>query len=438
MTLHDQFVAGFRADLARRLEQRDKEWEASRRLIEASQVATTLRRLIECVHASELSAAVRNDLLEALQQGTAQRIPDLSGPRLKALTGFPPSKAVRALCLYFDLVQPAMSRWPVPSLNSERVSAFLLEHRTMPFDLLLRSDVPSLLDLGAGDLSFAAELAEVYGPPIQRQNQTLIVHCVDRLHPQSKLGGTLHPSQEVRERLRSRSDLSFRFFPDQDMCEFDQLARGGRLAARYAVAARWAPPTPTFAYEPTRLSPHVIQEELRQTKGPSRETRYRGEAALEVQHRDRMLLFPRWKFEIRGPLALLDLLARSSYLGVLGAVDSQVFWEMLAQLLEEDRYRPKNQVFTSQNLSAIFGALYERLTALDVGETLDLSTCAAMRTQLPRVLPGAPREGCYRFRSVVIRRGAVFPKMPASTTARRFPDMVEETPPWMVMVVPEA
>ncbi|HEY7446538.1 MAG TPA: hypothetical protein VH702_00230, partial [Vicinamibacterales bacterium] len=290
---------------------------------------------------------------------------------------------------------------------------------------------------GAGDLSFAAELAEQYGPKLYRQNRTLLLHCIDRLSPQSKLGGPLHPPPGVIQALRSRSDLSFQFLPDQDMCEFDQLARTGRLATRYAIATCWAPATPTFAYEPTRLSPEVIQEQLRLTKGPFRQTRFEGEAALEVQHRDRTLLFPFWKFQIRGPLALLDLLARSSHLGVLGAVDSQVFWELLAQLLEEERYRPKDLPFTPDTLPAIFGDIHTRLSALEIGESLELSTCGSLRANLPRVLPGKQLPNGYRFQSVVLRRGAIFPDMPASSTARRFSGMEEETPPWMVTVVPD-
>jgi len=437
MTSHDQFLAEFRSEITKRLRQRDSEWQVSRRLIEASQLVNTIQRLIERVRASDLSPRVQQSVLAALNEGSARSIQDLSGPTLKLLTGLPPSKAFRALCVYFDLVRPMTPRWPVPSLDAESISAFLQTHAT-PFDLLLAADVPSLLELGAGDLSFAAELADLYGPQLQRQNRTLMLHCIDRLHPQSKLGGPLHPSKELVQRLRSRSDVSFRFLPDQDMCEFHQLTRSGKLAPRYAITTCWAPATPTFAYEPSRLSCEVIEKELRRTKGPSREIRYGAEDALEVEHRDRTLLFPPWKFEIRGPLALLDLLACSSHLGVLGAIDSQVFWEVLAQLLEEDRYRPNNQPFTADNVPAIFGDVYQRLSTLAIGETLDLSSCAAMRTHLPRGLPGAQHEDGYRFRSVIIRRGAVFPAMPASSTARRFGEMVEETPPWMVMVVPDA
>lgn len=437
MTSYDQPLAQFRSEITKRLQQVNLEWEASRRLIEPAHLADTLRRLIERIRASNLPQAVQDSLLAALNEGKAERVQELSGPSLKAVTGLPPSKAVRALCVYFNLIEPVRSRWEVPSLDSETVSTFIHHHAT-PFDLLLSSDVPSLLDLGAGDLSFAAEIADLYAPQIQRQNRTLILHCIDRLDPQSKLGGPLHPAPELIRRLRSRPDLSFQFLPDQDMCDFDRLSQAGMLAARYTVATCWAPATPTFAYEPTRLSPEVIEADLKRSKGAFRRIRYGKEFALEVEHRDRTLLFPPWKFEIRGPLALLDLLARSSHVGVLGAVDSQVFWELLAQLLEGERYRPKDQPFTSDKLPAIFGEIYTALSSLSLGETLDLSMLAPIRAHIPRALPAAQSIGDYRFRSVVIRRGAVFADMPASSTATRFGEMVEEPPPWMLTVVPES
>jgi hypothetical protein len=437
MTSHDQPLAQFRSRIAKRLQEADREWNTSRRLIEASSLGDTLHRLVERVRASDLTPAIQDSLLTALNEGNAQRVQDLSGSSLKAITGLPPSKAIRALCVYFDVVEPVSSRWQVPSLDGEAVSAFLHANAT-PFDLLLTSNVPSLLDLGAGDLSFAVEVADLYASRIQRLNRSLVLHCIDRLHPQSKLGGPLHPPAELVQRLRSRSDLSFRYLSDQDMCEFDRLRRAGMLAERYTLATCWAPATPTFAYEPTRLSPEVVEAELRHSKGAFRRIRYGNETALEVQHRNRTLLFPPWKFDIRGPLALLDLLARSSHLGVLGAVDSQVFWEVLAQLLEGDRYRPKDQPFTSENLPIIFDEVYRQLSALAPGEALELSMLAPIRSRLPHVLPAARPGDGYRFRSVVIRRGAAFPQMPASSTARRFGDMVEESPPWMIIVVPDA
>jgi hypothetical protein len=434
MTSHEQLLAAFRSQLSRGLKDRDRDWEASRRLVDASHFVDTLHRLTDRVRVADLPPSVEESLVAALRQGKAERIQDLSGPELKAVTGLPPSKALRALCVYFGVVEPSVSRWPSPSLDSHSVSMFLRTHSS-PLDLLLKADVPSILDLGAGDLSFAKELADSYAPRIHRENRTLILHCVDRLHPLSKLGGPLHPPQDLVDMLRTRPDLSFRFLPDQDMFEFDRLVSAGKLAARYAVTVCWAPATPTFAYEPTRLSADMIQRQLQETKGAFRKTRYGREEALEVQHRERTLLFPPWKFDIRGPLALLDLVARSSYLGLLAAVDSQVFWELMAQVLDDERFRPNNQPFTSENVSTIFGDVYDRLSHLGIGETLDLSTCANLRANLPCVLSGKPAQEAYRFRFVLVRRGAVFAGMPASSTARRFGDMVEEDPPWMVILV---
>jgi hypothetical protein len=433
---HDQLLADFRSQISRRLQHRPRQWETSRRLIEASHLSTTLHRLLERVRTSDLPPVLREAILTALNHGNAERMQQLSGPGLKTLTGLPPSKALRGLCVFFDMVESSPSRWQTPTLGSERVAVFIRNH-TNPFDLLVDAEVASVFELGAGDLSFATELAEQYGPQLHRQNRTLTLHCIDRLHPRSKLGGPLHPPEPLLERLRCRPDVSFRFLPDQDMFNYEHLVGAGTLAPRYAITACWAPATPTFAYEPTRLSAEIIQQQLAHTKGHFRPTRYGGEAALEVQHRDRTLLFPPWKFEIRGPLALLNLVARSSCLGVLGAVDTQVFWEMLAQLLEEERYRPKDQPFTPNNLPAIFGHIYDRLLALAIGETLELSTCATLRARLPQALPGRPGEDSLTFCSVVIRRGAVFPSVPASSTARRFSDMVEETPPWMILLVPD-
>lgn len=437
MTSHAQTIADFRSQVSQLLQERDKEWEASRHLIEAGRLVPTLKRLVEEAKRTELPPTVRDAIIAALKQGEAERIQDLLSPRLKELTGLPPSKAVRALSVWFDLVEQPASRWPIPSLDSQAVATYVRDHPN-PFDLLLTSDATSVLELGAGDLSFATELADQYAANIRQRGAILTLHCVDRLHPESKLGGSLHPERERLQTLRSRSDLSFHFFGDQDMCALDRLDRTGQLAPHYAIVTCWAPATPAFAYEPTRLSAEVIQKELQGTKGPFRQTRYAGEPALEVQHGDRALLFPPWKFDIRGPLTLLDILSRRGHLCVLGAVDNQVFWELLAQLLEADDYRPENQVFTSENLPTIFGEVYQRLTALAIGDCIDLSLCGTLRQRIPRVLPiKAPHDSPYRFLSVTIRRGATFPNMPASSTARRFHDMTEETPPWMVTLVPE-
>ena len=437
MNSNAQVLADFRSQVTQLLQEREKEWEASRKLIEAKQLTETLKRLIVEAHRADLPIIVRDAITLALGSSEAARIQDLPGPRLKELTGLPPTKAVRALCVWFGVVQGPILQWPVTSLRSEEIEAFARSHSN-PFDLLLEADVASLLDLGTGDLSFATELVDLYVAPLHQRQRELILHGLDRLQPGSKLGGPLHPERERLNGLRSRTGLSFQFYGNQDMFDLGNLDLTGKLTPRYTIVTCWAPATPTFAYEPTRLSDQVITQELHRTKGTFRQISFSGEPALEVQHGDRALLFPTWKFEIRGPLALLDLLAHRGYLCVLGAVDTQVFWEILAQLLEDACYRPNNQPFTSDNLPTIFGEIFARLSRLTLGETLCLADCGSLRKQIPRVLPLlSAQDPFYRFRSVQVRRGAIFSGLPASSTARRFSDMAEESPPWMLILVPE-
>jgi hypothetical protein len=432
-----QVLADFRSQVTQLLQEREKEWEASRKLVEAKQLTATLKRLIEEAHRVDLPVVIRDAITLALGNSEAASIQNLPGPRLKELTGLPPTKAVRALCVWFGVIEGPVLQWPVASLQSEGVETFAHSFFN-PFDLLLEANVASVLDLGGGDLSFATELVEQYVAPLHQRQRELILHALDRLQPGSKLGGPLHPERERLNSLRSRTGLSFQFYGDQDMFDLGNLDRAGKLASRYTITTCWAPATPTFAYEPTRLSEQIITQELHRTKGTFRHTYLSGEPALEVQHGDRTLLFPPWKFEIRGPLALLDLLARRGFLCVLGAVDTQVFWETLAQLLDDVRYRPNNQPFTPDNLPVVFGEIFERLSRLAIGETLNLSDCGPLRREIPRVLPLLPTPApSYRFRSIQIRRGAIFPGIPASSTARRFSDMVEESPPWMLILVPE-
>nr|MBA2486879.1 hypothetical protein [Nitrospira sp.] len=211
-----------------------------------------------------------------------------------------------------------------------------------------------------------------------------------------------------------------------------------RLATRYLIVTCWAPATPTFAYEPTRLSAAMLAEELQRTKGNSRQVTHGKEPALEVLHAGRSLLFPSWKFDIRGPLALLELMAAQGALCVLGAVDSQVFWEILSQLIEDPGVRPANLVLSKQNIPAIFRNTFDRLSALPLGESCALSDLAPLRRTFPSVLPiPVGHTAGYRFRHVTIRRGALFEGIPASSTARRFREMTEETPPWFLTLVSE-
>ena len=136
--------------------------------------------------------------------------------------------------------------------------------------------------------------------------------------------------------------------------------------------------------------------------------------------------------------ALLELMARRGALCVLGAVDSQVCWEILSQLIDDSRVRPTDVVLSAQTLPEIFGETYRQLSALPVGGSCLLSDLTPLRKSFPSVLHTASGQPApYRFRQVKIQRGALFEGLPASSTARRFQGMSEETPPWLLTLVPE-
>jgi hypothetical protein len=426
----------FRRHISRRAKQSPGQWEASKRLIEPRQFPETISRLLQQVRGKSLPDAIKDPLLRVLQPQQATRVQDLDGEWLKTLTGFPPAKALRALCIFFELIDLPGSQWPVPTMSSEEIEGYI-QRSTNPFDLLRDADVASVLDLGAGDLSFADELAERYVPELQRRQRSLILHCLDRLDPRSQLGGPLHPHQDRLRALRDKVGPTFSFFGDQDMFALEKLDETGKLAPRYTIATCWAPATPTFAYEPSRLSQSIITGDLSHTKGSFRSSRFRGEPALEVRHGERMLLFPPWKFDIIGPCALLNLMATRGSLCVLGAVDNHVFWELLAQLLDESRYRPQDRLFIEADLPEIFDEVYESLNRLSIGDSVDLADLGTLRRPCPAPESvNAPNDAAPAFRSVRIRRGATFPGIPAGSTARKFSGMVEEVPPWFLTLVP--
>lgn len=433
MDLDPVLLRAFRETLRKARETRRDAWEGTGRLVGRAQFPRTVDQLIRAIQSStDLAAPLRDALLASLREAAR---PEARGStdRLRLLTGLPRSKAIRALCLRFHVGgTPAGGRLPAP-LAPEQIEAFVRRHPN-PYDLLLEDERPSVLDLGAGDLSFAADVAARYLPRLQERGRPLALHCVERLSPSSKWGSPLHADPEYLARLeRPSPGLEFRFWTGQDM-----LAAGAMPGARtrYTIAVCNAPATPTFAYEPARLSRPVYERHLRDTKGAFRRVRLEGEEALEVLHRGRALIFPPWKFDVHGPLALLDLMSRKGSLCVLAAVDAEVFWELLAQLLAEERFRPLDRLFTAEHLPDVFGDLYDRLSGLPIGQRVDLSTLAALRPRLPHVLtdrPPAPR----RFRYVELRRGAEHPEIPAGGTARAYRHMTEEAPPWLVLLVPE-
>ena len=436
MNSETSLLDDFRRLVSRRARQLLTQWEASKRLIEPHALRSTVARLLHLSQEQELAPAVKEAFRRALGHRPAEQLDDLDGESLRTLTGLPPAKALRALCVFFELVPHPGAQWSVPAMSGEEVERWV-RRSSNPFDLLQDATVASVLDLGAGDLSFASELVDRYLPELQRQNRQLILHCLDRLDSRSRLGGPLHPGQERTRMLKAKLGPAFAFFSNQDMFDLQNLDERGKLAPRYTIAACWAPATPTFAYEPTRFSAAIIDEDLRRTKGAFRHIRHRGEPALEVQHGDRVLLFPSWKFEIVGPLALLHLLRNRGTLCVLGAVDAHVFWELVAQLLEDPRYRPQDRLFTAASLPQIFGGIYGLLDQLPIGESIDLAEVGVLRRRLP--LADALASGGHAaagFRYVRITRGAAFPGMPASSTARRFGMMREEVPPWFLTLIP--
>lgn len=428
-------LAAFRRQIQSLIQQSGHRWEDSRKVHDASAFPTIHDQLIRAMDRASLDPSVTALLRQTLQQRPVAGVHALDGSGLKTLTGLPPSKAFRALCLYFDLIPDRSSRWPLPTCETA-----VLDHCAgpggNPFDLLRAASIPSLLDLGAGDCSFVSEVADRYLPLLTHPPREFIVHAIDRLDPRSKLGGPLHPSRDRIMALQQRTGLDFHLYANADMCDLHELDEAGKLARLYTLVTCWAPATPTFAYEPTRLSEAIIREDLHRTKGAFRKIRFEGEPALEVQHGDRALIFPAWKFEIRGPLALLHLIARRALVGVLGSVDAQVFWELLAQLVEDPRYRPTEVAFTPQNLPDIFGDLYRELSQLPIGSSIALAELTALRTALPSPANPPNPSAPVSFRHVTIRRGAVFPDIPASSTARQFSQMKEEVPPWFLTLIP--
>lgn len=408
-------------------------WESARKLVHRSRLEHTLARLVDCIQNSPLPGTLRDGLVAGLgmKPGSTE---GLDQARLKELTGLPPTKALRALCVYFELI-----REEAPSSFGHAphdVEAFVKQNDS-PYDLLLQVEKPSLLDLGAGDLSFEEELLDHYLPSVQQSGKALTLHAQDRLQPGSQLGGVYHADPERLRRFAecSPDNLQFRFWGGVDMVE---LSSHPHLLAQYTMVTCHAPATPTFAYEPTRLSPVIIHSHLTKIKGDYRTVRVHGEKALEVMHRGKSLTFPPWKFVIQGPLALLNLVARRGTLCVLAAIDDEVFWEILAQLVEDPGMRPPDVVFTPETIPEIFGHVHQTLASLAIGERCNLSDVTLLRQTLPAgTTPQERNPVTCRFRFVEIRRGAVFPGMPAGGTARQFRHMSEEVPPWHLVLVPE-
>ena len=410
-------------------------WALTRKLVHPSQIPSTLNRLTERIRHSTLPDALQNTLISSLGKSHVtphQQVP-VNHALLKELTGLPSTKAIRSLCLYFSLVQTVpTSSFPAP----EDVEAFIRSGQS-PYDLLLQVDQPSLLDLGAGDLSFEEDFLDLYLSRFQNGGKAFTLHAQDRLQPGSQFGGQYHANQERLDRLAhvAPEHLQFRFWGGIDMMEFSKQPQ---CLPQYTMVTCHAPATPTFAYEPTRISRPILHAHLTKMKGRYRKVRVNGEEALEVKHQGKCLTFPPWKFAIQGPLSLLNLVARRGAVGVLAAVDDEVFWEILAQLVDDPNMRPADVVFSPETLPDVFGHVHQALSSLKIGERCHLSDVIPLRRNISGgTTPLERKPVTHRFRFVEIRRGAVFPGMPASFTAHQFAHMSEEAPPWHLVLVPE-
>ena len=431
MSLDDKVVTDFRKRLRKAVEHDRDAWAASRRLVTPATAADTLRHLQVAVAVATLDPAIREELARILAHGKDAGLQMIPQDALRGLTGLNPTKAIRNLCLLLGvgMADPAGS---VPAMTQEAVEAALRGHDN-PFDVLLKADVASLVDFGAGDLTFEENVVEQYLAPLAQAGRSLILHALDRLDPLEKFGGLVRAERDRLDRLRHHpsSRLKFHFDGNQDMFDLGRRSAGH---ARYTVAVCNSPATPTFAYEPSRLGQEAIQARLRETKGDFRKVRVKGREVLQVIHGGEQLTFPAWKFDVHGPLALLDLLSRKGRLCILSAVDMEVFREFLSQLLPDDGARPRGVFFSGSNAAQYFGPAYERLLRLAVGETMGLPD---VRRDIPRVLGDEGKRGeTYGFRYVAIRRGAVFPGVPAGKTALIFDQMTQEEAPWFLTLVP--
>lgn len=425
-------IAAFREQIKASRESFPHHWEASRKYMAPEIFQATLPELLHCLQKCALEPALRERLLYALQQFAHPTGSKEANRMLKDLTGLPPSKAVRALMVWAMLaVEDREDRETLSGAQCEEI----IRRAFNPYDVLRHTTTPSLLDIGAGDLSFEQELADQLIPHLRNRGIPLTAHAFDRLMPGSRTGGVYHKNGNCERYLQKfpPEELRFRFWGGKDLETF--LSVKGALP-RYTVSTCHAPANPTFAYEPGRLNSAVIQEQLRTSRGPYRVSRYEGELVLEVDHQGQVLTFPPWKFDIVGPLALIRFMAQRSEVGILSAIDDEVFWEMLGQLLADDRFRPMNKIFTKDRLPAIFGHVYEALTSMAAGERKDLSQLANLRDPMPLDTAGETDHlvPC-RFRYVEIRRGAVLEGVPSSFTARQFSQMKEESIPWWVILV---
>ena len=427
-------IQEFRTRIKAIRESSPQHWEASRKLMAPESLAATLPVLIQSIQQASLVPSLQKRLLEVVQQFGQQIKSREIHQALKELTGLPPTKAIRALIVWGVLAIGKKDEGGGEDLSTEELEHYLREGRN-PYDILLQSPAPSLLDIGAGDLTFEQELVDQYIPQFRSHNTMLRLHAFDRLTPGSRVGGVYHKNRDREQYLKSfpAEELKYQFWGGVDIEQFGQVKGALR---RYTMCTCHAPANPTFAYEPNRVERKLIHDYLRATRGESRLSRYEGELVLEVSHREQELTFPPWKFDIIGPVTLLQCMTQRSRVGVLSAIDDEVFWELLSQILADDQYRPRDRIFSKDNITEIFGEVYAALHALAIGDRMDLSRIAQLRGHLATgTTPIGKTPTSLAFRYVEIRRGAIWKGIPSSFTAQQFSNMKEESPPWWIIFI---
>ena len=409
-------------------------WEASRKLMNQDSLSTILPALLQSIQEASLAPRLQESLIDVVQQFGQQIKAKHIHQTLKELTGLPPSKAMRALLVWGVLAVDDNEQGEPENFSGKELVSRLREVRN-PYDILLHATTPSLLDIGAGDLTFEQELVDQYVPLLRTDKKMLRLHAFDRLTPGSRVGGVYHknPDHERNVKKYPEQELRYQFWGNMDLERFRD-AKGARQ--QYTICTCHAPANPTFAYEPSRLEAWIIRQHLQATRGQFQPGRFEGESVLEVSHQDKILTFPPWKFNIVGPLALLEFMGQRGQVGVLSAIDDEVFWEILSQILADPQFRPSNKIFTKDSVPEVFGLVYEKLDSLPVGERFDLSEVVELRDRIPFGAPSQTQTSqFFKFQYVEIRRGAMWEGIPSSFTAKQFSHMKEESIPWWVIFV---
>src|SRR5947209_17103072 len=161
MPLDQRVLADFRRRLREAVENDREAWAASRRLVASDAAAETLQRLHAAVAGSSLDRGIREELLRVLALAGRDGLQAISQEGLRELTGLNPTKAVRNLCLLLGVGAGAVDAGHVSSMAQDQVEAAVRSHDN-PFDVLLEADVASVVDCGAGDLTFAEKVVEQY------------------------------------------------------------------------------------------------------------------------------------------------------------------------------------------------------------------------------------------------------------------------------------